>query len=334
MNTTNQTGQTRQIRSGSICRRHSGVSIPPLVRVVTDAWSLVMDGEMTLTEWLPLVVEAVELRLDNKRTAKKATTEINHIFRNLQSNGAVTLEDVTPSMVQDWIWAAWCDKSNRHRSTAQSTARNRRWMAQQALEAAASMGAPIDPVTLIGARIARPTDFVSARPLTDDEAHQVRVFADGGHVASRRSLLVAFSFAGGSATEVAAVTSKDVDTAAATVAFSGAAARDGVLDGWGVETVERYFRNNPPVGADDLLCVKPSTSPERAAQSVSVRLRNVLSDAGISERPGVSGRSIRLTTAHKILQADGIEAAARFLGSPSLDNTATALNYDWKQSDV
>ena len=101
-----------------------------------------------------------------------------------------------------------------------------------------------------------------------------------------------------------------------------------------METVERYFRNNPPVGADDLLCVKPSTQPEGAAQLVTVRLRNVLIDAGILERPGVSGRSIRLTTAHRVLQVDGIEAAARFLGSPSLDNTAKALNYDWKQCDV
>ena len=95
------------------------------------------------------------------------------------------------------------------------------------------------------------------------------MFADAGHVASRRSLLVAFSFAGGSATEVAAVRSKDVDTASGTVTFSGATARDGLLDGWGVETVERYFRNNPPVGADDLLCVKPSTK-SRTGCSVSV----------------------------------------------------------------
>ena len=334
MNTRIQIEQTRQYRSGFTCRVHSGVSVPPLVRVVTDAWSLVMDGEMTMTEWLPLIVEAIELRLDTKRTATKATTEVNHLFRNLKSSGAVGLEDVTPSMVQDWMWAAWSDRSGRHRSTAQSTARNRQWVARLAFEAAASMGAPIDVAILIGGRIARPTDFISARPLTDDEAHQVRVFADAGHVASRRSLLVAFSFAGGSATEVAAVRSKDVDTASATVTFSGAAARDGRLDGWGVETVDRYFRNSPSVGADDLLCVTPTISPERAAHSVSVRLGQVLRDAGISGLYGVSARSIRLTTALKILQADGIEAAARFLGSPSLDNTATALNYGWRQCDV
>ena len=330
-----ETRKTEGIPSGSICRFHLGVSVPPLVRVVNDAWGLVMAGEMTLAEWLPLIVEAMELRLaDNRRTAIKATTEAKHLVRNLQASGAVSLEDVTPSMAQDWMWAAWRDRSGRHRSTAKSTARNRQWVARLAFEAAASMGAPIDVAALIGEPIARPTDFISARPLTDDEAHQVRVFADAGHVASRRSLLVAFSFAGGSASEIAGVKAKDVDTASATVAFSGAAVRDGLLDGWGVETVDRYFRNNPPVGADDPLCVIPSISPERAAHSVSVRLGQVLRDAGISGRPGVSARSIRLTTAHKILQTDGIVAAARFLGSPSLDNTATSLNYDWGRCDV
>ena len=50
--------------------------------------------------------------------------------------------------------------------------------------------------------------------------------------------------------------------------------------------------------------------------------------------PGVSARSIRLTTAREVLRTDGIEAAARFLGSPSLDSTAAALNHDWGRRGV
>ena len=330
-----RTGLSTEFRSHVNRCIRTGVTVPPLVRMVNDAWSLVMAGDMALTEWMPLVLEAMEIRLaDNQRTAMKATTDARHLFRSLQTCGAVNLEDVTPSMVQDWLWASWRDRSGRHRPTAQSTARNRQWVARLAFEAAASMGAPIDVEALIGERIARPTDFVSARPLTVEESHRVRVFADAGPVASRRSLLVAFSYAGGSPTEIAGVRVADADTAEATVAFNGAAARYGPLDGWGVATVERYFRNHPPAAAADLLCVTPSTSPERAAHSVTVRLGHVLRDAGISGRPGVSARSIRLTTAHSVLQAEGIEAAARFLGSPSLDSTAAALNHDWMQCDV
>lgn len=331
MDTIIQTRPTRKCSSG---RSHSRLSVPPLVRVVNDAWRLSMAGEMTLAEWMPLIVEALELRLDDRKTVRKAITDANHLFRNLRTCGVVSLEDVTPSMVQDWIWAAWQPKSGRHRDPAQSTVKNRQWAARLAFEAAASMGAPIDVAALTGEPVARPSDYISTRPLTDEEAHRVRVFADAGPVASRRSLMVAFSFAGGTAPEVGAVRGKDVDLASATVAFSGKAARNGLLDEWGVETVRRYFRNNPPVGADDLLCVTPATGPDGAAHRVSVRLGYVIRDAGLSGRPGVKARSILLTGGRKVLETDGIVAAARFLGSPSLDNTAKALQYDWRQGDV
>ena len=75
--------------------------MPRSVEMVFEAWEMVLMDDLSLTMWQPLVIEAVEFRLDNKRTAKKATTEISHLFRNLQSSGAVTLEDVTPSMVHD-----------------------------------------------------------------------------------------------------------------------------------------------------------------------------------------------------------------------------------------
>ena len=141
---------------------------------------------------------------------------------------------------------------------------------------------------------------------------------------------MAFSYAGGIASEVAAVRMCDIDLDAATVSFRGAAERIGPLDQWGAETVWRFVRNTASVAYDDLLCVTAGTDPTRAAHSVTVRLGQVLRDAGIAGRPGVTARSIRLTTANRILQAQGIEAAARFLGSPSLDSTAAALGYRWR----
>ena len=174
---------------------------------------------------------------------------------------------------------------------------------------------------------------MSARPLSDYEDRRARDYADAGLVASRRSLCVAFSYAGGTASEVAAVRRRDVDLDAARVAFGGAAARVGPLDQWSVETVWRFVRNNPVVPDGDPLCVTVGTGPSRATHSVTVRLGQVLRDASIAARPGVTARSIRLTTANRILQAHGIEAAARFLGSPSLDSTADALGYRWGQDD-
>ena len=184
--------------------------------------------------WLPAVVEAVRARFaDNPRTADKVAAEIQRLFRYLAAFGVSDWADVTPDLVLAWCWAARRDRSGRHRRTAQSTARNRQWASLTAFEEAASMGAPVDPLRLIGERIKR-ASAVSARPLTDAEDDRARAFADAGAVASRRSVMLAFSYAGGTASEVAAVRTGDVDLDAGIVAFSGAAARVGPVDEWGI----------------------------------------------------------------------------------------------------
>lgn len=291
-----------------------------------------MSSEVPLMGWQPVVRDAVWNRYaGNRRTAEKLIAETHRLFRYLVAVGVLDWLDARPDHVQAWCWAASRERSGRHRRAAQSTARNRQWAALVAFQEAARLGAPIDPETLIGERIARLSSAVSARPLTDDEDDRVRAFGDAGPVASRRSVMLASSYAGGTASEVAAVRMGDIDLEAGTVAFSGDAARVGRLDAWGVDTVLRFVRNNRPLAPDALLCVTAETSPSRAAHAVTVRLGQVLRDAGVAGRPGVTARSIRLTTANRILQAEGIEAAARFLGSPSLDNTAAALGYRWEQ---
>ena len=54
-----------------------------------------------------------------------------------------------------------------------------------------------------------------------------------------------------------------------------------------------------------------------------------LRDAGLGRVPGVTAKSIRLGVAQQVLHSDGLEAAARFLGSRSLDGTAASLRYEW-----
>ena len=322
-------------------RRFRQLSLLPDARAITArvarclrGWCLAVTGERALWLWGPLAVEAVRARYaQNARTAEKAAAETARLFRYLEARGAVVWSDVTAGLVLEWCWSARRGRSGRHRRTAQSTARNRQWTASAAFGEAARLGAPINPAALVGERIPRPDSVVSARPLTDAEADLVRVFADAGLVASRRSLLVAFAFAGGTATEIAAVRMQDVDADAATVVFTAGGSRVGSLDAWGVETVSRFLRNRPLVDGGEMLCVTAGSDVSRGAHSVTVRLGQVLDDAGLSGRPGVTARSIRLTSARRVLEADGIEAAARFLGSPSLDSTAAALRHDWRADD-
>ena len=80
-----------------------------------------------------------------------------------------------------------------------------------------------------------------------------------------------------------------------------------------------------------MLCVSEDLSVERAAHCVTVRLGDVLRDAGLRRTPGVTARSLRLTTAAEVFEESGLIAAARFLGSLSLDSTAAALNFDWRR---
>ena len=310
----------------------AALAVPPRYWVVLAGWGLVMAGEMSLARWQPTVIEALRVRYGaNERTAAKVVVEVVRLFAYLAARGAVSWGDVTIQLVTDWCWAARLDRSGRHRRAAQSTARNRQWAAAAAFKAAEELGAPIDPKALAGERIPRPSRSVSARPLTFAEADAVRVHADAGLVASRRSVMVALSFAGGTAAEVAAVRLCDIDTAVAMAWFCGEAARWGPLDSWSAATLDRFLANNPPLRPDERLCVTDRLNAARAAHSVTVQLGQVLQTAGIAGRPGVTARSIRLTTARRILDTDGIEAAARFLGSVSLDAAADALGHLWRQ---
>ena len=305
-------------------------------RLQRDLAALAVSRVELLEAWVVVVVAEVQARFAaNERTAQKVVAETARLFRFLVARGADTWSAVTPALVLEWCWAARLSRSGRHRRAAQSTARNRQWVALAVFEAAASLGAPIDPVALIGERIARPTDYTSTRPLMDDEDRLVCQRAESALASSGLGVLLAGARSGGTPKELATLRLGDLDLEAATVAFGGPAARINPLDGWSVEMMRRFLANRrrEPLGSNDLLCVSEGSDPVRAAHSVTVRLGSVLHDAGLKGRPGVSARSIRLTTARRVLESDGIEAAARFLGVPSLDTAAAALRHDWRRED-
>lgn len=270
-----------------------------LVWRAVSAWGLVMTNDQSLSRWEPLVLEALRCRYrSNLRTADKVEAEARRLLRYLQARGAVGWGEVTSELVSEWCWASRLNRSGVHQRTSPATARNRQWAATAVFTEAAGLGAPIDPTALIGSRIERIPETASTRPLTAAEAMRVRDFADAGLIASRRSLLVAFAFAGGTATEIAGLRMENVDTTKRTVTFAGNAARVNHLDGWGLSTVEKFLRANPSLAPWSRLCVTEQPSTAQAAHSVTVRLGHVLRDAGLAQRQGVTARSIRLATAN------------------------------------
>ena len=309
---------------------------PRWLRLAQRAWRLVVSGEKSLAVWAVLAVEAIWARYArNERTAATVAAEIRRLFRYLQAMGAERLEDVTCELVTRWFWAARPDRVGRMGVVSASTACKRQWYALVCFEELARLGAPISPSALVGPRIERPAAQESARPLSDEEFELARDHSDSELVTSRRPLLFAMAVAGGTATELAELRRRDIDFAAGTVTFSGAAARTNPLDEWSIATARRWLLNQPQAPAlDAAVCVTDGLDLARGARSVSVRLGDVLRDAGLSGRPGLTARSIRLTTARRVLDVDGIEAAARFLGAVSLDAVAAALRHDWRCGDA
>ena len=181
---------------------------------------------------------------------------------------------------------------------------------------------------LAGERIPRCHDSLTTRPLTEEEANRVRGFADRGQLFSRRATIVALAFAGGTSSEIAKVRKSDLDLPNGKALIGE---QQNPVCEWGQQMIGTFLQVHPDIGDKGLLAVGEQIEADRRAHAVTVRLGEVISDAGLRGTPGVSARSVRLHTAKRILDCLGLEAAAWFLGSDSLTSVVKALGYDWKQ---
>ena len=279
----------------------------------------------------PVLARVADIYRASERTYKKVAANVVWMFAYFTKRGIEEWPDVNPDITLEWCWAGTRSRDGSRNDPSASTASNRQWTARLVFEVVAALGAEVDPNTAAGETIKRDDPDASARPLTDDELRRICAYADPGAKPSRRSAAFALSKSGGSAAEAAAVRIRDIDLDAGTVTFSGPSARVCALDEWSAQTIARYLRANPPTSPEQRLCVTARTFGERATESVNAQLWKVISEAGFARRADISGRSLRLTAARRVLESDGIEAAARLLGSPSLDNTAKALGYSWQE---
>ena len=265
----------------------------------------------------------------NGRALNEVASMLCSLSEHLERHGVTRWRDVRGDLTLEWCWSEVRRPDGSAGEPARDTARFRQWVARAAFTAVARLGAEIDPHIAAGERIERSDPDVSARPLTDQQMQAVCDTAASATARSKQPVRVALSLAGGSAAEVAAVRARDVDLDARTVAFAGSGARVCALDEWSARAIARYLAANHTV-PDERLCVRADTPHESAAHSVSIQLWTLLKSAEFASRRGVSAGSIRLTAARRVLERDGIAAAARFLGSPSLDSTAEVLGYRWR----
>lgn len=207
------------------------------------------------------------------------------------------------------------------------TAANRRAFVRRLLDVLGALGLCTGG-DIVGAPISRGTSETS-RPLTPEEMRLVKVYSAVGLFIGRRPTLVAFAQAGADATEIASIIPAGVDIVAGTVTLGVQYHRTNPLTPQGIDVVGECFAAKRPE-TDEPLCVNGGKPIHRLAHAVTVSLRGALVAARIAGRPRVTAGSIALASAAKVLKRDGIVAAARFLGSNSLDATAASLDFDWQ----
>lgn len=264
-------------------------------------------------------------------TGKKAAADLPYMFNFFEGLGLEEWGDVDQDSAQAWFRAP-VEHDGEFAESSDNTARGRQWLARLAFTVVAELGAQIDPASVVGAKIQQGPPAATARPLRKGELARVCAFADAGLEPTMMTMSVAVSLASASAPEAAEVLVKHIHLDTKTITLTGPAARTVPLEGWPAEVIGRYLAAHPELGPDDLLCVTSTTAPARRARSVLNQLCRVLRNAGFASYPDVSGRSLRLTAARAAFDRDNnLEAAARLLGSPSLDNTAAAIRYDWRE---
>ena len=269
------------------------------------------------------IVSAITLRFANSASAEKCLKVVRQ-FLDLQiRKGAEYLSDITPEDIQDFYWLAV--KRGGHAKPSASTAANRQWAVRVLFETVTSLGM-WDGSDFSGESITRDLRR-SLSPASVQELQRIKEASRNVLVPTGEEFLVALSLAGGSAGEIALATIGDVDFANSRISFRGPNQRTNPLEPWShevLESADQIIRVGQP------LVVSPGLHLARATHSVTVRLNRIVANAGFPKRRNLTGASIRLGVAKQILDREGLEASAQFLGNQSLDLTARSLGYDWR----
>lgn len=310
--------------------------LPLRIRSALGAWNLLMTEDWTLLSWCQPVLDEVEARYShNESTFRKLTSNITDLYSYLAANDINSFTDITDGVISDWVEAPGYDKRLKASyDPALTTMRNRRWAALVMLTTAALLGAPIDPFALIRGTVIIDDAGRKTKLLTDTQLQSVRDHADPRTIPSRRSVIAALSTAGAKPADMAHVCLADIDFEAGTVTLGPPGdVRVNLLDSWARRTIKRRIAHSPPASPHEPLCVKPTTTTDRAVRSIRTQLSQLLRQAGIGHIDGISGMSIRYTAARKCFETHGIEAAAVFLGVSSLDTAAAAVGHSWRSGD-
>jgi hypothetical protein len=258
-------------------------------------------------------------------TARKLHGLLIHFEKDLQAHGLEFLDEISADHVLQHMWSARKTKHG-YSQVSPRTAGNRQW-AYRFFQVAMGSEGLNDGFDLSGDTVSR-GESESPRPLNLLELDSVIGMVDSTLISTGEDVLVALSMSGATANEAGLVRMCDVDLDTNVVHFQGENPRTAVLTQWACNRIALFLSENHRE-SEQRLAVADFVTTENVARTVNTRLMNVMRMTGFRSGSGVTAKSIRLGAAMVVLEAQGLEAAALFLGNNSLDATARMLRYEW-----
>ena len=268
------------------------------------------------------------------RTGGRFTREIDLFVARAVLEGVDSVSGVTAELVAAFCGEAVQGRDGSWRTPAASTRRTRRaairWLFRWLRHEGICVADPTIDVKVSEDAVAGP------RPLTDVEVAECRLMSDRTLSQTRLPACWALAEATLTTGEMSRLVVGDVDLVSGTLDTAGLSrgpvARTVPLTDWGAEALARRVEELVGGGGDESTPVvyRSGRSLNGGGATAGQAINRILTYAGLSNDPSATAKSVIAWRARKAFEQSGrIEAAARLIGSSSLDATARLIGLDW-----
>ncbi len=268
------------------------------------------------------------------RTGGRFTREIDLFVARAVLEGVDSVSGVTAELVAAFCGEAVQGRDGSWRTPAASTRRTRRaairWLFRWLRHEGICVADPTIDVKVSEEAVAGP------RPLTDVEVAECRLMSDRTLSQTRLPACWALAEATLTTGEMSRLVVGDVDLVSGTLDTPGLSrgpvARTVPLTDWGAAALARRVEELVGGGGDASTPVvyRSGRSLNGGGATAGQAINRILTYAGLSNDPSATAKSVIAWRARKAFEQSGrIEAAARLIGSSSLDATARLIGLDW-----
>ena len=268
------------------------------------------------------------------RTGGRFTREIDLFVARAVLEGVDSVSGVTAELVAAFCGEAVQGRDGSWRTPAASTRRTRRaairWLFRWLRHEGICVADPTIDVKVSEDAVSGP------RPLTDVEVAECRLMSDRTLSQTRLPACWALAEATLTTGEMSRLVVGDVDLVSGTLDTPGLSrgpvARTVPLTDWGAEALARRVEELVGGGGDASTPVvyRSGRSLNGGGATAGQAINRILTYAGLSDDPSATAKSVIAWRALKAFEQSGrIEAAARLIGSSSLDATARLIGLDW-----